>query len=282
VPAEVQDERPLTLATRNWWVDHVRRLTTTGALTFTDLNTGNFSIERHAFASSGGFRRMPRREDWEFSYRIQRSGIDIVAAPSAAIEHPTDHDVRNMLRDRMDEGAGDYVFAEMHPEAAHVLPLWNWVTLGNRMKTVLSGIFLCPEVGVRTLQPMTAAVVALNRVSARRTLARHASKAFGVAYFTGVARSAGTEARFLETLSRSPAWGLSGDSPVQQYELSVTSWDAPDPEAVTLDLTWQGQRLAAVPSRMGGFPWSAEAFGHRLAALPPHVLSGERFVGAGS
>ncbi len=281
-PAPAHDERPLTLAARNWWVDHVGRLNTAGKLAFTDLNTGNFSIGRSAFETSGGLRRMPRREDWEFGYRVQRSGTDIVAAPSAVVVHPTDHDVRNMLRDRMDEGAGDYLFAEMHPEIAHVLPLWTWLTLDRRMKALVSGLFLAPEAGVRALQPLTTTVVALNRASARRTLARHAIKVFGMAYFTGIARAAGSEARFLDTLSRSPAWRAGDASPGEPYELDADVWDAPDPRAVALELTVQGRPLVTVPNRIGGFPWSAEAFGRRLAALPPDVLSGEHVTGAGT
>jgi GT2 family glycosyltransferase len=280
LPAAAHDERPLTLAARNWWVDHVGRLTTAGALAFTDLNTGNFSIERPVFAASGGFRRMPRREDWEFSYRIQRSGVDLVAAPSAAIVHPTDHDVRNMLRDRMDEGAGDYVFAEAHPDIAHVLPLWAWFWLDNRMKALISGIFLAPGAGERALRPLTSAVVALNASGARRLLARHVDKAYGVAYFTGIAKAATSEARFLETLSRSPAWRSSGDVPAVPYELDAATWDAPDPASVALDLTIEGRQITTVSSRMGGFPWSAEAFGRRLGAVPRKTMA-DHIAGAG-
>jgi glycosyltransferase involved in cell wall biosynthesis len=274
VPAPVHDERPMTLSVRNWWVDHVSRLTTAETLTFTDLNTGNFSMGRPAFAATGGFHRMPRREDWEFSYRVQRSGIDIVAAPSAAIVHPTDHDVRNMLRDRMGEGAGDFVFAETHPEVAHLLPLWSWFWRGRKMQALLSGIFLAPEVGVRALEPLTVAVAAMNQAGARRALARHLDKAYGIAYFTGVAQAATSEAYFLETLSRSPAWPSSTVPAAVPYGLDTGAWNAPDPATVTLDVTVRGRRLATVPSRLGGFPWSAETFGRRLATLPRESMGG--------
>jgi glycosyltransferase involved in cell wall biosynthesis len=281
VPAPVRDERPLTLATRNWWIDHVGRLTTAGSLAFTDLVTGNFSIDRGVFAESGGFRPMPRREDWEFSYRLVRSGITITAAPGAVVIHPTDHDVANMLHDRMDEGAGDYHFAELHPEVAHALPLWTYFSVGARMKAVISGMFVTPEIGKRALGPLTMAVESVNRVGARRTLTRLVGRAYCLAYFSGVARAAGTEARFLGTLSRSPAWGGGLAAPPVPYELTAVSWDAPDPTSIELELTVGGRPLTTVSSRLGGFPWSAQAFGRRLGALPRHSLA-EQVAGAGA
>jgi hypothetical protein len=111
-------------------------------------------------------------------------------------------------------------------------------------------------------------------------LARHVDKAYGVAYFTGIAKAATSEANFLETLSRSPAWRPTGDVSAVPYELAAARWDAPDPATVALDLTVEGRRLATVSSRMGGFPWSAEAFGRRLGALPRATVA-DVIAGAG-
>jgi hypothetical protein len=141
------------------------------------------------------------------------------------------------------------------------------------MKALISGIFLAPQTGERALAPLTSVVAALNRAGARRLLTRHVDKAYGVAYFTGIAKAATSEARFLETLSRSPAWQPSGGAAAVPYELAAASWDAPDPATVALDLTVEGRRLTTVSSRMGGFPWSAEAFGRRLGALPRETLA---------
>ncbi|MGY1659596.1 glycosyltransferase [Geodermatophilus sp. SYSU D00705] len=274
LPGDVPAERPFLLGVRNWWVDHVGRLSAGGPLAFTDLGTGNFSIGRETFDAVGGFRELPRREDWELGYRLQRSGIELVGAPAAAVEHPIDVDLRGLLRDRIEEGAGDFRFAQDHPEVAHHLPLWRWLDMDVRQQGMVTGLFLAPHLGERVLGPLRVRLGGLDRLGARTRFHQRLGQAFSVAYWTGVARAAGTEARFIEALSRSPAWVRSRPAPSVPFTLDDRPWRAPDPAAVDVELLVRGRPVATVPSNWGGFPWSGAELGRRVrAALPPERLS---------
>jgi hypothetical protein len=86
---------------RNWWVDHAARLSSGLPLSFTDAGTGNLSVPRTTPLELGGFDDLPRREDWELGYRLQRAGIRVVPALGAVVTHGADLDVANSLSDRM-------------------------------------------------------------------------------------------------------------------------------------------------------------------------------------
>ncbi len=263
-------ERASALGVRNWWVDHLGRLSAPGPLAFTDLGTGNFSVGRATLEAVGGFRELPRREDWELGHRLSRSGIPVVGAPAAGVRHPVETDLAGLLGDRVDEGAGDLLVAEEHPELAHLLPLWRWLDMGRRERTVLSGVFARPDVALRGLGPARVLLAALDRAGARPRFHRTIARANWTAYWAGVARAAGSEARFLEVLSGAPAWAPDRQPPSAPLELDRATWPPPGPGAVELDLTVAGRPLGTVPANAGGFPWSAEEFGQRVRDLVPH------------
>jgi hypothetical protein len=266
LPGDVPRETPFAFGVRNWWVDHVGRLSREGPLTFTDLGTGNFSIARTTLEAVGGFRELPRREDWELGYRLQRRGVTLLGAPAAAVVHPIDVTVSGLLRDRIDEGAGDFYFAEEHPEVAHLLPVWGWYEMDAPRKAMVTGLFSAPQWGERAVTAIRVRLAALDRLGARTRFHTHLAQALLISYWTGVARAATSKSRFLEALSRSPARAPSQAPPTADFELCRSRWDPPEPSAVDLDLTVNGRVLARVPSRWGGFPWSADDFGRRARA----------------
>jgi glycosyltransferase involved in cell wall biosynthesis len=266
LPGDVSAERPFLLGVRNWWVDHVGRLSTGQPLSFTDLGTGNFSIARASLEAVGGFRELPRREDWELGYRLQRSDIGLVAAPAAAVLHPIDVELDGLLHDRIEEGAGDFRFAQDHADVIHHLPVWRWVDMTPTQHAMVTGLFLAPHLGERALRPMRALMAGLDRLGARTRFHQRLGQALFIAYWTGVARAAGSETALLETLSRSPAWAGSRPAPTASLDLGRRPWAPIDPTAVEVQLTLEGRHIATVPSNWGGFPWSSGEFSRRLQA----------------
>ncbi|MGY1618341.1 glycosyltransferase [Geodermatophilus sp. SYSU D00691] len=269
LPGEVSVESPFLLGVRNWWIDHVGRLSSGGPLAFTDLGTGNVSISRAVLQEVGGFRELPRREDWELGYRLLRAGVHLVSAPEARVVHPIDVSLQGLLHDRLDEGAGDLRFAQDHPEVAHLLPLWSWLDMDVRRRSLVTALFLAPDVGERAIECLRPLLVGLNSLGARTRFHRRLGTAITIAYWTGIARSAGSEAAFLQTLAAAPAWSPSRIVKGQPFELRRPRWGTPDPEAVVLNLTWDGRDLARVPNRWGGFPWSDEELARRIRTGVP-------------
>ena len=263
-PTEMRNATPFGLSVRNWWVDHAARLSSGLPLSFTDAGTGNLSVPRTTLLELGGFDDLPRREDWELGYRLQCAGIRVVPALGAVVTHDADLDVANSLSDRMAEGVGDFQFAAAHPEIAHLLPLWDWLSLTSRKHAVVSGLFLAPQVGERLVAAALPVLRALNRAGARRRFhRRYAQAAFG-AYWTGIARAAHNEVAFLNALARSTAWSGETTDTVETIELTDRRWAPPTVTTTHLAMMLEGRHVATVPSNWGGFPWSRRRFAERI------------------
>ena len=102
---------------RNWWNDYSRRLRTLDSPTFSDVSSGNLSINRAVFHRIGGFVGLPRREDWELGYRLLVNGVKIGVALGADAIHTTDTNLAEALMDRRLEGRGDAAIVGRFPEA---------------------------------------------------------------------------------------------------------------------------------------------------------------------
>lgn len=256
---------------RNWWIDQSERLVRNANLTFTDVLTGNLSLTRRTFAAIGGFTPMPRREDWELGYRLQRAGIGLRAAPAAAVVHDADLSLQSALEDRRREGAGDVSFATAHPEVLAQLPLAALPGLGRATRRAAElAITRNRAVGVCLLSAR-GALALLERSGLRREFSSLLRRAQFMSYWSGVGTAVGDLAgwRALEEAGRTAA------GPAPTFDLrddaSLPTLDG----AAEVRVAYGGVELGRAPVLWGGLPFDGTQFTetivHRFAYLTiPH------------
>ncbi len=126
-PVDLRDERGFfAQMVRGWWSDQTVRMVNGERLHFTDVLSGNMSINRSTFEGIGGFTAMPRREDWDFGCAAELAGLRVQFVDGAGAGHAIDPSVSVALADRRQEGAGDVALARRFPSAAAALPLTRW------------------------------------------------------------------------------------------------------------------------------------------------------------
>jgi GT2 family glycosyltransferase len=126
-PVDLRDERGFfAQMVRGWSYDQTVRMLDAERLHFTDVLSGNMSINRSTFDGIGGFTEMPRREDWDFGCAAELAGLRVEFVGGAGAWHEIDASVAVALADRRREGAGDIALVRRFPSAAAALPLTKW------------------------------------------------------------------------------------------------------------------------------------------------------------
>ncbi len=255
-----QAEEIFAQRVRNWWVDHARRLSGGGPLSFTDLCTGNLSLPRALFEDLGGFRSLPRREDWELGYRLREARVPIEVAPGGWMLQEADTDLANALDDRRREGAGDLLFGRLHPGALLRLPLGRWGDMWSSRRLVR----LVLEHRDR-LTPLITAGLRMLRLLEWAGLRRQHAKLLDllsfVSYWSGVGDAAEGESGWLEAFAEAVAKS-SRRLPV---ELGPEAWKRSGYDGATeLEVLYRGHSLGTAALHWGGTPWAADAFAARL------------------
>jgi GT2 family glycosyltransferase len=153
-------------ALRGWWESMVDRLRQPAPrFRYTDLLSGNFSVDRALFARVGGFdERFGCHEDYEIGYRLIAAHADFTFEPSAAGVHHDGTDIAGALRRKYDEGRADVALGRHHPELRRVLfmarALQSPIGLEHhfrRLAFVPSTGDRVAAIGVRTLAALEAA-----------------------------------------------------------------------------------------------------------------------------
>ncbi|MDK4736006.1 glycosyltransferase [Rhizobium sp. CNPSo 3490] len=127
------------LTARAWWTRHFERVSLPGhQFAFTDVLTGNLSLDAELFHAMGGldpqFARA--REDFEFGLRLIKKGVPIRFAPEAFgyhLEHQTTTLAGKMVR-RRHEGRSDALMARKHPDIQRRLEIHRFVGRKGRKK----------------------------------------------------------------------------------------------------------------------------------------------------
>lgn len=255
---------------RNWWVEQSSHIVSTSRLTFTDVLTGNLSMPRDLFSDLGGFSAMPRREDWELGYRLEKLGVRIRAAPGAAVQHDADLSLQSALDDRWREGAGDVALARLHPEILARLPLASLEWLAPRSQRVA-------ELAISRAQIVTALVsltryplAVLDRSGARREFHAVLRRAQFMAYWGGVGSAVGGLV----------SWRKLRDAchPVERSAPAVDLYDGaglPELEgAAEVEVRYRGMELGRAPIIWGGLPFNHRQFTETLVKRYGHLAYG--------
>ena len=249
---------------RNWWIDHTRRMETEPALAFTDVSSGNLSVPRHAFIASGGFAPLPRREDWEFGYRMLTEGLWLRGAPGAAVLHEADLDLESALADRRQEGAGDVALAQRHPALVWQLPLGEWPEMSRKWRLPVELLLLEPSALDRIVAGARVALRALDPAAPGRTWHRMFVLATFASYWSGVALATGGERALADLFATAPV-----DDPAMRPVIELTRpgpWVPPPGATRNVEVRLHGITVGLAPLAWGGVPWSVERFRDAVVA----------------
>ncbi len=189
------------LSARAWWTRHFERVSRPGhQFAFTDVLTGNLSLNAELFHAMGGldpqFARA--REDFEFGLRLIKKGVPIRFAPEALgyhLEHQTTTLTGKMVR-RYQEGRSDALMARKHPDIQRLLAIHRftgrkgWKRRLQRTIATRAGSVLDPLVkaGPRVLQM-------LEKAGLRRLYEKVERQCNGYHYLRGAAEVLGEDWR---------------------------------------------------------------------------------------
>ncbi len=121
----------LTRHYADWWVRHYRRLDAGRELRVTDCFSGNLSVPRDSFLTSGGFATdLPRLFDIELGYRLHQQGLPFVYSAHASGDQDYGKDARAILSDAEAEGAGEVELYRRHPSMLPNLRLGRFCSDG--------------------------------------------------------------------------------------------------------------------------------------------------------
>jgi GT2 family glycosyltransferase len=114
-------------ATNIWWSDHFSDLAKPHhRFDFTDLCTGNMSVNRELFWQVGGFDtafKGKAGEDYELGLRLLKAGAQFRFNQVAASIHHDQPSSERFFARAVAEGKGHIVITRKHPEAFMVLPI---------------------------------------------------------------------------------------------------------------------------------------------------------------
>ena len=105
----------------DWWERLFANMGTPGyRFGYTDLLSGNFSVDARLFALIGGFDEgFPCREDYELGQRLIEAGARFTFSPAGRGLHHDDSDLARSLRRSEAEGDADARIATKHPLLFH-------------------------------------------------------------------------------------------------------------------------------------------------------------------
>jgi glycosyltransferase involved in cell wall biosynthesis/peptidoglycan/xylan/chitin deacetylase (PgdA/CDA1 family) len=122
------------------WNKHYARLDRARSPSFMDCYSGNMSVPRSAFTEAGGFAvDLPRCEDIEFGYRLERQGLSFVYIPEAVGQQ---HYHKRFCEPMADNEKAGIANVEMYRRHPSMLPAIRLGRFGATLREVLLGRFL--------------------------------------------------------------------------------------------------------------------------------------------
>lgn len=118
LPVELARTDFYSLLVRSWWTSQFQEMRKPShRFLFSNLFSGNFSLEADLFRKVGGFDpSIPRREDYELGMRLMKAEAKFMFLPNAIGYHHEVADVKGSLTRAHQEGRGDILMGFRHPE----------------------------------------------------------------------------------------------------------------------------------------------------------------------
>lgn len=240
---------------RAWWEAMFERLRDPGhRFAYSDLLSGNFSVERLLFGRTGGFEESLRcHEDYELGFRLIAAGAELVFVPAAVGTHHEFTDLARALRRKYDEGQADVALSRRHPGLVPVLPMSAPCTHLSRRGRALQRLAReAPALGDRVEACCRSYLRLLEGCRLRGRWRRLLDELLCYWYWRGVADAQGGASLEARASSQVP------DAPLLDVDLrrglDAAAWqlDALLPAAIRL--RWGPLVIGTVPTRPGAEP----------------------------
>jgi glycosyltransferase involved in cell wall biosynthesis len=249
-------DRFLTRVVDDWWRAQTRHVEQDRALSFTDVSTGNLSVDRATFLAVGGFRALDRHEDWDLGLRLAAAGVEIRHLPDAAVAHRLDTDLPGYLADVRREGSADVALLEAHPEACGALLVDAYRHADAPRRALLRAAARAR--GSRSAAVAAGVLTALERAGRYRAWSRGLRVATLAAYWAGVGAAAGSVERLETLLARAAEAGRRGRACL---DLDTGELRLPGPgEACEVRVLSAGSEVGVAPLRWAGRPFDRDRF----------------------
>lgn len=264
-PAGASGPHTLAMTERNWWSDQARHVSDGDALDFTDVCSGNLSIDRDVFVAIGGFAMLPRREDYELGMRLIAAGHSISSAREAAILHPADCTIDGAMSRRRQEGQADTMLVGDHPVSGSRLGLWAWPKMSHRRRQLAHAAIDHPQIMYAVARMVSGCVPVLDGIGSRRRLARLLDTLSFTAYWVGVGDATGGFAGWRRTTAR--IVDVLDNTEHDHLELAAAgAWNPSSGGHHLVDVAWHGEQIGVADLRWGGLPFDRKRFASHLAA----------------
>ena len=159
-----------------------------------DVYTGNVSFLRADYLAVGGFDRSLRlSEDAELGMRLERAGAQVVLSDRAVALHASDHaSLTGWIRRSIAYGAADAAIARKHG-VTPATNVWRYLFLVHPVSRIfLLASALVPSVMVPGARFAMWLAMALGALGLERVALAGATFAYGILYFAGIRRDAGS------------------------------------------------------------------------------------------
>ena len=168
----------------DWSAEFARGVAPTGA----SLCTGNVSMRRDDYLSTGGFDlSLDRSEDAELGYKLEELGVRLVYSEDAYTLHGSDHtSLAVWMRRAYRYGICDTRIGHMHPRLPHADPWRFWYSLPKLSKPVLATAVVLPQLTKPLAEGAMRTALAADKLGARRFALRVCGVVFGMEYFRGM------------------------------------------------------------------------------------------------
>ncbi|NJK74005.1 MAG: glycosyltransferase family 2 protein [Microcoleus sp. SU_5_6] len=231
---------------RSWWEDKFYQMSLpTHRFIYTDLLSGNLSLNAELFARLGGFDEAFGNcggEDYEFGVRLLKAGVSFAIAPEALgyhYEHETNNLDRSFRRFRQ-EGRSDVLIGKRHPELRPILQVKNYEVPYSLADKILTAIaFVWPGLVDLVAVGLRKSLDVLESLGMRTTWRWVRSKLRGYWYFRGVMDELKTRSGFANFMQSGAVREDLSDREIeidlmQGWEAAETAIDAARPDGVYL------------------------------------------------
>lgn len=178
----------------SWWEDTYNERALAGRQPgFRDFCAGNVSLRRDDFLTVGGFNPAFRGyggEDFELGYRLLRHGVRFVPDRRARARHYHRTTVKGVLRATRQEGLGDVLLGQMHPELRSGLRLMTIPS--DRYGLLVRMAVLAPAPGDLLMAVLGGLLPLWERLRMRRRWQAYFNHMRGYAYWRGVRDALGS------------------------------------------------------------------------------------------
>lgn len=191
-----------------WWDKMFAGMRNPGhQFSYTDLLSGNFSLDAELFARVGGFETsLVCQEDYELGVRLLRAGAQFKFAPKAGGKHHETTDLKRSLERKYEEGLAAVQIGERYTELKPSLLLLKLVSHAPRQMFLLRIlIFRFPGLGHVFAHSLTSTLAFLELIHWRWAWQRLLDLPYGYWYVRGVADALKSERAYMTFINSSDA-----------------------------------------------------------------------------